>query len=413
MPILNANKQKQALPPSFERPLDPCNKSIRRCPVTREEASERILIMRLAAHGDILMATPVVQAIREAKPNAYITWIAERKEKQSIDAHPAVDELILWDSPYFKRFLRKVNWLGWLVEALKFRRLLRDRHFDAFISYQPEEWPLLMLGSGAQNTIGIFDTFRAFYRSKTTSQYRRLYKHAFAHEQLPPHRTDQYLMALPPLGIDPDVSKLMHMGFTSEDRVTARRFIAPHLAGHDAPYVVLAPMTTWTSRCWPAERFAELGDRLEHDGYRVVLISSSAEHEAAVVEKVSGLMTRKPVTAAGTLPFRAMAALLADAAALVSGDTGPMHVAAAVGAPFVALFGSTPVDNLAPLAGPGVVLSHSVPCGPCYQKHCLLADPDKNLCMRKITVDEAYAAFRSLVNAGSPPQPSPKGREQD
>ena len=397
MPIVNATKRKEPLPPSFEHPLAPCNKPIRRCPVPRDEASERILILRLGAHGDIMMATPVIQAIREAKPNAHITWMVERKERPSIDAHPLVDELILWDSLYYKRLLRRANWLRWVVEALKFRRQLRDRRFDAFISYQPEEWPLVMIGSGAPNTIGVFDTFRAFYRSTKTSRYSRLYKHAFAHKQLPPHRTDQYLMALRPLGIGAPASKLMHMGFTGKDREAARRFIAPHLDRPGAPYVVLAPMTTWESRCWPPERFAELGDRLALDGYRVVLISSAAEHEAAAVEKVSSLMARKPVTAAGALPFRAMAALLSEAAALISGDTGPMHVAAAVGAPFVALFGSTPVENLAPLAGPGAVISHPVPCGPCYQKHCLLADPDKNLCMRKITVDEVYAAFTSLA----------------
>ncbi len=90
--------------------------------------------MRLGAHGDILMATPMLQAIRDARPNAHITWIAERKEKQAIDAHPYIDELLLWDSSYFKRMLRRLNWGRWAVEALRFRRQMRDRRIDAFIS---------------------------------------------------------------------------------------------------------------------------------------------------------------------------------------------------------------------------------------------------------------------------------------
>ena len=84
------------------------------------------------------------------------------------------------------------------------------------------------------------------------------------------------------------------------------------------------------------------------------------------------------------LTFRQMAALIARAPALVSGDTGPMHVAAAVGTPFVALFGPTPADGRAPLAGRGTVLLHPVPCGPCDQKVCPNKDEDQMRCMRLI-----------------------------
>lgn len=402
------NPSKPALAPSFELPLQPINVPVERCPVSRDEASERILIMRLAAHGDILMATPLLRAIREQRPNAHITWVAERKERQAIDAHPIVDELLLWDSPYFKRMLRRANYLGWAVQALRFRKEIRGRHFDSFVSFQPEEWPLLMLGSGAPRTIGIFDTFRAFYRSKKASPYTRLYLHAFTHEVLPAHRTDQYLLSLPPLGLNATENKLMQMGFTAEDQTAARAFVASEFGGDTDRYAILAPMTTWETRCWPPERFAALGDRIAKDGRRIVLISSAHPREAAVAQAVAGQMQTKAAIASGNLTFRQMAAMVSEADLLISGDTGPMHVAAAVGTPYLALFGPTPVENLAPLAGPGRVLRHAVPCGPCYQKTCALTGSEKFQCMRLITVDEVYEAYQDLAGfEGSPPQPLP------
>jgi ADP-heptose:LPS heptosyltransferase len=351
--------------------------------------------MRLGAHGDILMATPALKAIREARPNAHITWIVERKERQAIDAHPYVDTILLWDSSYFKRMLRRVNWAGWAFEALRFRRRMRERKFDAFISYQPEEWPLLTIASGARTTVGIFDTFRQFNRGRRTSGYQRYYTHPFAHDRLPEHRTDQYLLALGPLGIEPPIDKRMSMGVTSEDLTAVEAFLSPKI--QSSPFVILAPMTTWESRCWEPDRYAQLGTRLARNGYRTVIISSADEREKKVAGEIADKMDCDPVIAAGVFSFREMAALIGRADVLVSGDTGPMHVAAAMNTPFVSLFGPTPVAGRAPFSDRGISIMHPVPCGPCDQKLCPLAGPGRMACMSLITVDEVLESVLSLA----------------
>src|SRR5918997_615324 len=106
--------------PEFVAPQTPGNEPARRCPVEREAASQRILIMRYGAHGDLLMASPLVRALRDALPDAHLTWIVEPKTRESIDANPFIDEIVLWDSMYWKRMMRRGLYPLWLVRALRF-----------------------------------------------------------------------------------------------------------------------------------------------------------------------------------------------------------------------------------------------------------------------------------------------------
>lgn len=379
-----------AAPPEFVLPLLPQNAPVNRCSVSREAASRRILIMRLGAHGDILMGTPLLTALRAAWPDAHLTWIVERKERDSIDAHPLIDEILLWDGAYWKRMLRRGLFPLWLARGLRFRRALRERRYDVFISFQPEEWPLLTRAVNAPMSVGVFDTFRQFQGAQGRSPHTRLYSTAFTEPDLPPHRTDQYLLPLRALGLPEPADKRMSLGYTSEDAQAAAQVL-----GATERFAVLAPMTTWPSRCWPAERYAELGDALARThGCRIVLIGSAKERPQ--VEAIAAQMKTPPLVAAGALRFREMAALIARACLLVSGDTGPMHVAAALGVPYIALFGPTPVEGRAPLAGRGLSLLHPVPCGPCDQKVCRHVDENERLCLRRISVEEVLAAARSL-----------------
>jgi ADP-heptose:LPS heptosyltransferase len=384
-------------PPEFVVPLPACNVPPDRCAVARGHASRRVLIMRTGSHGDVLMATPLLAALRRAEPNIHLTWIVERSEQQAIDANPHVDEILLWDSAWFRSLKKPLRRPFWALRTWAFRRLLRQHHYDAFVSFQPEEWPFLLKAAAAPLTVGVFDTFRQFQQQTQTSPLARLYTHPFTFEALPEHRTDQYLLPLRALHIPVPEDRRMWMGFTAEDQAAVQRFLTENgLAeyGHDGqdPLVVIAPMTTWESRCWDGARYARLADALMERGCRVVMIGSPRDKERAQVEQIVSQMHRPPMTALGCLSFRQMAALIARAACVVSGDTGPMHVAAAVGTPFVSLFGPTPVAGRAPLQGRGITLMHPVPCGPCDQEHCRNVGADALLCLRLITVEEVLEA---------------------
>ena len=380
-------------PPCFLPPLTPCNLPLRRCTVPRAQASRRILIQRAGAFGDILMGTPLLAALREAYPDAHLTWLVE-DAAQAIDASPYLDEYIRWDRAYWKRPLRRGLYPVWLTRVLRFRKVLREANFDVFISFQPEEWPLLARGVNAPVSIGIFDTFRRFYGATKTSRNTRLYSHPFAYPDLPEHRTDQYLLALRALGLSDNVPKQMTLGYTGEDRDAAAAFLARQGVGSKERLVVLAPWTTWPTRCWPAERFVAVGNALARRGLRVLVLGGPKEREATLA--LAAQMDPCPVAVAGELTFRQMAALIDRVSLLITGDTGPMHVAAALGTPQVALFGPTSPAWYGPRTGRFVSLLHPVPCGPCDKKHCHnLSDP--HLCLRLVTVDEVLAAAERLL----------------
>lgn len=391
--------RKHHLPPEFRSPLMPCNVPVQRCPVPREQASHRILIMLTGAHGDIVMGTPFLAALRQSYPEAHLTWIVEHTDAEAIDANPFIDEYIFWDGYYWKRMMRRGWYPLWVVRALKMKRELRRRQYDIYVTFKGEEWPLLAYGVGAPLSMGVFDTFRQYYGATRTSRRTRLYTHAYAYPHVPPHRVDQYLLPLRALEVPLPVAKKMYIGYTADDVSVVESFLEEHRIHGSIPLVVIAPMTTWPSRCWPSERYAQLGDALMGGQHcRVVLIGSRREEEA--VANVAAQMRVQPIIASGIFSFRQMAALIARASLLVSGDTGPMHVASAVDTPFVALFGPTPVAERAPLSGRGLTLMHPVPCGPCDQERCPNTGEDFMRCMKLLTVDEVYEAASALL--GSP-----------
>ncbi len=389
--------------PKFLSPSIACNAPMQRCPVPREHAERRILIMRTGAFGDALMATPLLAALRQAYPTAHLTWLIESRHLECVDANPYVDEIISWNGGYWKQFLRLGNVIGWAFLAFRFALQLRRRRYDVFVSFQPEEyWPLLY-GIGAPVNIGVFDTFRRFNRDAATSRNVRRYQHAYVHQDLPTHRTDQYLLALDALGLPPTEDKRMCLGYTAQDAQAVGHLLAEARMAQDAPFVILAPTTTWESRNWPANRYVEVGDALARRGYHVVLVGNrrSRKRDQAtldVVLEVEARLATPPLLAMDRLSFRGLAALIDRAALVISGDTGPMHMAAALDTPFVGIFGPTAPEWYAPQVGRGIALAHPVPCGPCDQKNCENAARDHR-CMRLVTAAEVLHAADLLLSA--------------
>lgn len=366
----------------------------------REQAPERILIVKLLAFGDVLMAAPLVSALRLYHPDAHITWMVERKYVQAIDANPCVDEVVVWEGDYWRdllpsRWKKWLNipqrWLGlrWIVQALKFRQQLRRRDFDILISMHPEQWRLLVPGSGAAVSIGVFESGHGLEKAYT-----------FPHEigGLPEHRTDKYLVPLQSLGHSLTVDKQMTLGYTADDLGFVRDYLGRKGIGPNDALVAIAPVTTWETKCWPIDRYADLARRLISEfGCRVIWLGSDAERPA-----IAGAADTVPssIVAAGDFEFRQMAALIALSRLVISSDSAPMHAAAALGIPYVGLFGPTTPGRYAPLLGRGTILVHEVPCGPCEKMVCTNPLDTQMLCMKLITVQEVYQAATDLLTTG-------------
>jgi ADP-heptose:LPS heptosyltransferase len=151
-------------------------------------------------------------------------------------------------------------------------------------------------------------------------------------------------------------------------------------------------------RGWKLENFVEVGRRLSRDGSRIVLTGSREDRDAvSIVER--GLPPRSVVNLAGALSVRGLAAAISRMSALISVDSGPAHLAAAVGTPLVVLWGPGILEQTRPIgrAAPVTILTHPPPCAPCYGTP-LMKTCQRNICMEAIDGDEVLRATRALLN---------------
>jgi heptosyltransferase-1 len=367
-----------------------------RCRKPLNEAARRILIVRLGAFGDVLMGTPLIKALRLAYPDAWLTWVVEEKTMDVLYANPYLDELLLWHGGEMSGKGGPHRLLSLPFKRAALRRELRKRCFDTFISFQAEELLDLTRSVNARKKIGFFDYFHTSKASDfERSVAQSLFTDVISKEDHPTHKTQQYLSVLDRLDIERPADLHMDLGFTSEDENSVSDFLVRNGLASNDPYIVFAPLTNWQTRNWPLDRFAQLADALDQK-FDVPIVVIGSRDQAPSIEMIQKKSQRQLIAAAGVFGFRQVAALIHRSMLLVGGDSGPMHAAAAVNTPFVAIFGATPVDVLAPVSNNGLTISRDVSCGPCYQTTCMNADHPL-LCLDLIEVNDVFFLCSTIL----------------
>jgi heptosyltransferase-2 len=186
----------------------------------------------------------------------------------------------------------------------------------------------------------------------------------------------------------------------SEDRKRTARELLGYLSGQAAaPLVLLCPGSVNSrAKRWPAERYAALADRFAEVGGTVALIGSSDELE--VTERVCALTQRRPLVLTGKTSVAEVTALIRIADVLITNDTGPAHIGAAVGTPTIVIFGPTNPLTTRPFGPSGVMIRHPPDCAPCMLRDC----PIDHRCMTAISPDEVFdralQSMRQRVEVG-------------
>ncbi|MFZ2855011.1 MAG: glycosyltransferase family 9 protein [Rhodocyclaceae bacterium] len=332
----------------------------------------RILAISCTAIGDTLLSTPALRSLRLAYPNAQISLLLNRNYATLFANNPDIDEIIPYAGGY-RRFFR----LAWL---------LNRRRFDlALILHgnEPQATPLAYL-SGAD--------FR--FKLPNDNDFRFLLSNAepvrrwsdFA------HGIDQRLAVAALAGGAPtDRSMTLTpspAATISLDQRMAARGIAP-----GAPLIGFQAGASTLSRRWAADRFVELGQRLLASRPDAWIVLTGAPGERPLAEKIAaGIGDARVWIAAGEPSLAELPALMQRLALLLTGDTGPMHMAIAVGTPVVALFAVSDWRRSGPADGftKHVVIQKWITCKPCLSKRCPYAEP---LCMANIGVDEVEQAI--------------------
>ncbi|HEU5393805.1 MAG TPA: glycosyltransferase family 9 protein, partial [Candidatus Methylomirabilis sp.] len=296
--------------------------------------------------------------------------------------HPDVDEVLLVHRGGAEAAIWGRSW----ADQLRLLRRLRGRRFDLALDLTDgDRAAFLTWASGARLRVGFNREGRlrgrAYHRVVPLLPGRR-------------HAVEADLEALRALGLPvrpvaPSLSVPPEAEAAAEDLLVRRR------VSRDRDLVLLHPGARWWFKAWPVERFAALADRIEEELEARVLIAGGAE-DATTAEAIRWGMQRPAISVAGETSVLELAAVLKRCRLFVTNDNGPMHIAAAVGTPVVALFGPTDPAEWGPWGDGHVVLYKGVDCRECWRRSACWRGEDN--CLRQIPVEEAMNAVRRAWN---------------
>jgi lipopolysaccharide heptosyltransferase I len=341
---------------------------------------KRILIVRMSALGDIVHALPVLAALRDAYPDAEIDWLVDQR-------YAGVLNLV-------EGLSRRIIGRPQLRQAI---RAMRTRHYDAAIDLQGLLKSSMMARlSGAKRVIG-------FDAAALRERLARVFYTETAAVLPAAHIVAKNRSVLEVLGIQP---RAVRFPFRVPDSRVADAVAAEARAGGHDRFALINPGAAWPNKRWPADRFGALAARVRdrHALPSFVLWGYGEEALAdAVVAASQGAATRAPETSLGDL-----LAIASRAALMISGDTGPLHLAAAMHTPIVGLYGPTWPERNGPWDPNDVVVSRAAECSCHHKRRCRrlpAADQFKaGVCLTGIGVDEVLEAVDlRLVRAGAAP----------
>jgi len=333
-----------------------------------------ILIVKLSAVGDVVHTLPSLAALRKLYPDAHITWVIEEAAADLVTGHPSLDRVLVsrrksWakslGSP--RRALRAVD------EVRSFLRTLRDRPYDLVIDFH-----------------GLFKSSVVVWlsRGKRKLGYASLQELSglFVNERIPEdlnkHAVDRYLDFPRHLG-----ALIKEAEFVLPKNPPAEEKIETLMRMHDLQeknFIAVSPVAYWETKLWENENFAHLADMIRKKlGMKVVFTGA----EKNVLEKITNLMESDAVNLGGQTTLPELACLYARAKMLITTDSGPMHLAAAVQTPVVALFGPTDPRRTGPYGRGHTVIRTDIPCSPCFLKKC-----STKTCMKDIDPLQVFAA---------------------
>jgi len=338
----------------------------------------RTLIIKPSSMGDVVQALPVLTALKETHPRAHVSWLVATPFAGILEGHPRLDDLLLFDRKRFGRFSFS---LTVAAEFVRFLQDLRRRRFTTVIDLQGLfRSGLLTLATGAPTRVG----FRGA---------RELAPLFYTAEVVPPHHVvhavDRYLALARRIGLAPAAAR-DHLPIAPAARSAIRQRLAEAGLAPGEPFLAVCADARWPTKRWPAERFAAVLERLRAErGARAVLLGGPDATDGARI--IADRMTDPPIDLTGSTTLKELAAVLGEARVLLTNDSGPMHVAAAVGRPVVAIFGPTNPKRTGPY-GPGHrVLAGRAACSPCYRRRCVYDRASAAmLCLTNITPETVF-----------------------
>ncbi|MFZ3091785.1 MAG: lipopolysaccharide heptosyltransferase II [Nitrospirota bacterium] len=337
---------------------------------------KNILIIKPSSIGDVIHALPFLKAIRGRYPEAAISWLINRGIDELIRDNSSLDEIILFERKRWGGF----DDIGYKLRGVtEFIRGLRQKRFDLIIDLQGLfRSGIIAYLSGADYRIG-------FANAREFSPI--FYNYNVSHPPIEMHAVDRYLLIAKELGAD-ITKKDFKINIPEKEKEYAASLISKI---KKRPLIAINPSARWETKMWPLKRYAELTDTIAAKLKAQPLLIGGREDEVRINE-LSSITKSKPLNLSGKTSLLQLAALLKKVDLLITNDSGPMHIAAAVGTPVIAIFGPTSPVRTGPYGNGHVVLQSSLPCIRCLKKRC-----NDLKCMEAITVEEVFNSVRKVL----------------
>ena len=343
---------------------------------------KKILIVKLSAIGDVVHSLPFLEVLRGGFPGASIDWIVEEDASQIIMGHPALDRvLVSRRKSWQKKLVKGPERLSAISEIRELVRRLRSRKYDIVIDLQGLFKSGMLVGMcKAEKKIGM--------------EGGREGGHLFLNERPVPvdyeqHAVERYLQIAAYLGCNSTrwegeipvyEANRRDVDYLFDESISGRR-----------PVIAMNPIAKWDTKLWQEARFAKLADRLIRE-LNCDIIFTGSSPDIPVIKKISKRMQERSLNLAGKTGLKELACLYAKCRVVITTDTGPMHIAAAMGCPVVALFGPTSPKRTGPYGQGHRVIKAEIECSPCFMKRC-----DHMSCMKEITVDAVFEAVSDTL----------------
>jgi lipopolysaccharide heptosyltransferase I len=334
----------------------------------------KILVIKPSSLGDIIHALPFLKSVKETFPESEIDWVISEPLMEILEHNPLINNLIPIDKDSWKKLK---NLLLTISQIVSLKKNLQSKHYDIVVDLQG------LLRSGLITFFARSDSKMGFADAREGSSlfYNRRVSASSAM-----HAVDRCLEVARAMGAQTDRIEFP----LNIDK--PQKEIAKNLTGNIDEYIVIVPSARWESKRWPAANFASLISEIP---LYSVIVGSSGDN--VIAEEIIGRapMTDKTINLCGKTSLSELVALIAGAKAVVSNDSGPMHIAAALDKPTVAIFGPTDPNKTGPYGWKEnsklKVISAQVPCSPCREKEC-----DDMQCMQSIEVKQVYEALRGF-----------------
>jgi len=339
---------------------------------------KRILIVEVNWIGDVLFSTPFISSIRERFCDAYITCMVVPRVKPVLENNPHIDEIIVYDENGRHRGI---------FGKLRFINSLRKKKFDlAILLHRSLTRTLISILGGIKNRAGY-----------TTPKRRIFLTHPIEPPEAELHKADYFLNVSKALGGNISGKKCEFFVKGSERSYIEKELSKNGIKKEDL-LVVMNPGGNWPPKRWSEENFAKLGDMLTR-GYKAKVAISGAPGDTRRAKLIKSKMKESAAVLVGRTNIKELAALMERADFVISGDSGPAHIACAMGSNTIALFGPTSPRLTGPYECPNArVIQKNSDCEvPCYDVTC------KNYaCMDAITVFDVVQVFEDMYEKYEP-----------